>query len=581
MEFPNDSTATITSMNKSDEAFMEDSGIVSNVDTGGLISEIGTTTPTVYGEYDDLDLLEYVEQNAFVGVDQNFGETRMQIDDSSAVFDAIVENQSCYRTEQENPIPNLIKLICDEDLVVVHQAAQMILQLAKKETSNAAITNNPEVVVALVRILSTTNDFETIRAATGTLHNLSYSPQGLEHICKYDGIPALVKCLGTSSVALVAIHNLLLFKKGSEMAICEAGGLQKMVSLLRKDNVKFLTIVTDCLYSLAYGNEQNKLVILASNGPAELVRILRTYHYEKLLWTTSKVLKVLSACSSNKQAIVHAGGMQALATHLDYAKVASPRLVRTVLWTLRNLSDAATEIEGVEELLNAVVQFLNCGDEYIVTCAAGILCNMTCNNQRNKLTVCQAGGIDALIRAISVAGSCEKITEPAVCALRHVTSRHCESEAAQNEVRLCFGIDVIMNLLKPSSGWPLIKAVIGLLRNLALCSANQETLREHSAVHHLGNLLTFTVNEMRKQKNCGSANNLLEGGVRLEEIIEGSIGALQILSRDPVNRDIMHSQRIIPLLTELFLGDNESIQKLAANILWEFGHQDSTMMSNL
>lgn len=84
-----------------------------------------------------------------------------------------------------------------------------------------------------------------------------------------------------------------------------------------------------------------------------------------------------------------------------------------------------------------------------------------------------------------------------------------------------------------------------------------------------------------QQKNCGSANNLLEGGVRLEEIIEGSIGALQILSRDPINRDIMHSQRIIPLLAELFLGDNESIQKLAANILWEFGHQDSSMMPNL
>lgn len=130
--------------------------------------------------------------------------------------------------------------------------------------------------------------------------------------------------------------------------------------------------------------------------------------------SSSFFFAVLSACSSNKQAIVHAGGMQALAMHLDYAKVASPRLVRTVLWTLRNLSDAATEIDGVEELLNAVVQFLNCGDEYIVTCAAGILCNMTCNNQRNKLTVCRAGGIDALIRAISVAGSCEKITEPAV-----------------------------------------------------------------------------------------------------------------------------------------------------------------------
>lgn len=59
-------------MNKSDDAYMQDSGIISNVDTGGLISEIGTTTPTVYGEYDELDLLEYVEQNAFVGMFEFF-----------------------------------------------------------------------------------------------------------------------------------------------------------------------------------------------------------------------------------------------------------------------------------------------------------------------------------------------------------------------------------------------------------------------------------------------------------------------------------------------------------------------------
>ena len=43
---------------------------------------------------------------------------------------------------------------------------------------------------------------------------------------------------------------------------------------------------------------------------------MRSYDYEKLLWTTSRVLKVLSVCSSNKPAIVEAGGMQALAIHL-------------------------------------------------------------------------------------------------------------------------------------------------------------------------------------------------------------------------------------------------------------------------
>jgi len=46
---------------------------------------------------------------------------------------------------------------------------------------------------------------------------------------------------------------------------------------------------------------------MASGGPVELVRIMRTTNYEKLLWTTSRVLKVLSVCPSNKAAIVDAG----------------------------------------------------------------------------------------------------------------------------------------------------------------------------------------------------------------------------------------------------------------------------------
>jgi len=50
---------------------------------------------------------------------------------------------------------------------------------------------------------------------------------------------------------------------------------------------------------------------------------------------------VLSVCSSNKPAIVEAGGMQALAMHLQHG---SQRLVQNALWTLRNLSDAGTKV---------------------------------------------------------------------------------------------------------------------------------------------------------------------------------------------------------------------------------------------
>jgi hypothetical protein len=63
-----------------------------------------------------------------------------------------------------------------------------------------------------------------------------------------------------------------------------------------------------------------QLIILASGGPGELVRTMRTYTYEKLLWTTSRVLKVLSVCPSNKPAIVEAGkrGSYMLLPHISF-----------------------------------------------------------------------------------------------------------------------------------------------------------------------------------------------------------------------------------------------------------------------
>ena len=173
-----------------------------------------------------------------------------------------------------------------------------------------------------MRALSNSNDLETTKGAVGTLHNLSHHSQGLLAIFKSGGIPALVKLLrycdnhsskllqrllqtiyfvsnfsNSSPVesvlfyAITTLHNLLLHQEGSKMAVRLAGGLQKMVALLQRNNVKFLAIVTDCLQILAYGNQESKLIILASQGPMELVRILRSYTYEKLLWTTSRVLK--------------------------------------------------------------------------------------------------------------------------------------------------------------------------------------------------------------------------------------------------------------------------------------------------
>ncbi|KAK2178971.1 hypothetical protein NP493_521g01056 [Ridgeia piscesae] len=471
-------------------------------------------------------------------------------------------------------IPELTKLLNDEDQVVVSQAAMMVHQLSKKEASRHAIMNSPQMIAALVRAMSNTNDVETTRCAAGTLHNLSHHRQGLLAIFKSGGIPALVKLLSSpiESVlfyAVTTLHNLLLHQEGSKMAVRLAGGLQKMVALLQRNNVKFLAITTDCLQILAYGNQESKLIILASGGPGELVRIMRSYTYEKLLWTTSRVLKVLSVCSSNKPAIVEAGGMPALAMHLGHQ---SQRLVQNCLWTLRNLSDAATKAETIVGLLQMLVQLLVSNDINIVTCAAGILSNLTCNNQGNKVMVCQVGGIEALVRTILQAGDREDITEPAVCALRHLTSRHPEAEMAQNAVRLHYGLPVLVKLLNPPSRWPLIKAVIGLIRNLALCPANHAPLREHGAIPRIVQLLIRAHQDTQRRASVstnGNQQGAYVDGVRMEEIVEGTVGALHILAREAHNRAVIRSLNCIPLFVQLLYSPIENIQRVAAGVLCE------------
>lgn len=44
----------------------------------------------------------------------------------------------------------------------------------------------------------------------------------------------------------------------------------------------------------------SQLIVLASGGPEQLIRIMDTYDYEKLLWTCSRVLKVRAICGVGK-----------------------------------------------------------------------------------------------------------------------------------------------------------------------------------------------------------------------------------------------------------------------------------------
>ncbi|XP_023277865.1 junction plakoglobin-like [Seriola lalandi dorsalis] len=466
-------------------------------------------------------------------------------------------------------VPELTKLLNDEDQVVVSKAAQIVNQLTRKEASRRALMQSPQMVAAVVRAMQNTSDMETARATASILHNLSHQREGLLSIFKSGGIPALVRMLSSpmESVlfyAITTLHNLLLHQEGAKMAVRLADGLQRMVPLLKKSNPKFLAITTDCLQLLSYGNQESKLIILANGGPEGLVHIMRNYNYEKLLWTTSRVLKVLSVCPSNKPAIVEAGGMQALGKHLTGS---SQRLMQNCLWTLRNLSDAATKQEGMDSLLQVLVGLLSSDDINMLTCATGILSNLTCNNAHNKTLVTQSNGVEALIHAILRAGEKEDVTEPAVCALRHLTSRHQQAELAQNAVRTHYGIPAIVKLLNQPHYWPVIKAVVGLIRNLALCPENQAPLRDAGAIPRLTTLLLKAHQDA--QKHGSSAQQTYQDGVRMEEIVEGCTGALHILARDPINRAEIANLQTIPLFVQLLYSPVDNVKRVAAGVLCE------------
>lgn len=59
-------------------------------------------------------------------------------------------------------------------------------------------------------------------------------------------------------------------------------------------------VVIDCFYVLVYGNKESKLIILVLGGFVELVRIMRSYIYEKFFFNISRVLRVFFVDIDNK-----------------------------------------------------------------------------------------------------------------------------------------------------------------------------------------------------------------------------------------------------------------------------------------
>ena len=164
-------------------------------------------------------------------------------------------------------------------------------------------------------------------------------------------------------------------------------------------------------------------------------------------------------------------------------------------------------------LVETLVQLLDHPDKHIAICSAGILFNLTCNNSANKMAVCNANGIGALVKTIKNRGGNKELLEPAVCALKHITNGHEQADAAQRHLlQDCKALPVLLDMLSGHMAapagphWPSVKAILGLLRNLAQKAQNQTVLREQKGVLTIKNLLCFVVENYLVSDSANAAS---------------------------------------------------------------------------
>lgn len=132
-----------------------------------------------------------------------------------------------------------------------------------------------------------------------------------------------------------------------------------------------------------------------------------------------------------------------------------------------------------------------------------------------------------------------------------------------------------------STRWHLIKVIAGLLRNLAFNVQNHQQFREQQVIAKLISLLIKAHNEVKRHKT--NESNTLNGngnlinsspvyidGVSMNDLIECIVGALQLLAKQQINRELIRtSNELIPILVDLLYNESEAVQRVSVGTLCE------------
>lgn len=512
--------------------------------------------------------------------------------EASQEEDNAVANWINYQESSEmalKAIPDLLKLLIDEDLVVVQQAACLLHQMSKTEGPRQALIQFPNTVQYLVDCLNTTADFETARNLVGALFGISLQKgPGTQALINSKALPPLVKMLMAPLETIVhysatTLHNVLISDCGEKvkLQLRKLGMIHQLLPHLNNtQHPKFLSVVVDSLHILAFGNQEAKQIMLEQGGTQMIVQLVNslTNQYPKLTLNLIRLLKVLSVCAKNKQTLINLNVMQTLSLMLNNFK--SGDVYHNLLVILRNLSDSATKINGLEQLVQNLLNVLSQvnaqpgsdSNNTVMTMISGILSNLTCNNENNKKAALRANGIQILFRVIQQNMAKPSLVDPCLCAVRHITNRYSDYLLAHEQVRSIQGIPLLCQIasIKPRA-WGCIRALLGIIRNLLWNSSNAPQLKQNLVIEKLMQILYDAYTEINVRTNNGAqqASVVKVDDVNLLDIVDLSSGCLLVLAKEYSNQMIMKDLDCIGFFVQMFYSQLNQIQKSAGMILAE------------
>lgn len=82
-------------------------------------------------------------------------------------------------------------------------------------------------------------------------------------------------------------------------------------------------------------------------------------------------------------------------------------------------------------------------------------------------------------------------------------------------------------------------------------------------------LRAHTTQHQDKRASINSVASSYIEGVRMDDMVEGCLAALAVLSRDYETRVMIRQLDLVPLITQLLYSESEYLQRAAASLLYE------------